>query len=104
MFKISVMYPNKDGATFDVDYYKTTHFDLVKERLNPLGLAGTGIEKGVAGGAPGEDAPFLCIGYLLFNTLEEFQQAMGQHGKELMADVPNFTNAQPVFQISEVVA
>lgn len=103
MFKISVMYPNGEGATFDVDYYKGKHFDLVKERLTSLGLAGTGIEKGVAGGAPGVDAPFICVGYLLFNTIEEFQNAMGAHGEELMADVPNFTNATPQIQISEIV-
>ena len=103
MFKISVLYPNKDGATFDVDYYKTTHFDMVKEKLGPMGLAGTAIEKGLAGGAPGEAAPFLCIGHLLFNSLEDFQKAMGAHGEALMADVPNFTNAKPVFQIAEVV-
>ena len=103
MFKISVMYPNGDGATFDVDYYKGKHFDLVKERLGPLGLAGTGIEKGLAGGAPGAEAPFICIGYLLFNSMEEFQSAMGAHGAELMADVTNFTNATPQIQISEIV-
>lgn len=104
MFKISVMYPNKGGAKFNVDYYNTTHFDLVKEKLGPLGLKGTGVEKGIAGGAPGEEAPFLAVGYLLFETLEQFQQAMGTHGKELMADVPNFTDAQPIIQISEVVS
>ncbi len=103
MFKISVMYPNKDGATFDVDYYKSTHFDMVKEKLGPMGLAGTAIEKGVAGGAPGEAAPFLCAGHLLFNSLEEFQEAMKTHGKVLFDDVPNFTNIEPVIQIAEVV-
>ncbi len=103
MFKISVMYPNKDGATFDVDYYKTKHFAMVKEKLGPMGLTGTAIEKGLAGGAPGEAAPFLCIGHLLFNSLEDFQKAMEAHGEALMADLPNFTNAQPVIQVAEVV-
>jgi hypothetical protein len=28
---------------------------------------------------------------------------MGQHGKELLGDVPNFTNIQPQIQISEII-
>ena len=27
---------------------------------------------------------------------------MGQHGAEIMGDIPNYTDAQPVIQISEV--
>lgn len=103
MFKISVMYPNKDGATFDVDYYKTKHFDLVRAKLGSMGLAGSGIDKGLAGGAPGEPAPYICIGYLLFNSLDDFKKGMETHGEEIMADLPNFTNAQPIIQIAEVV-
>ena len=103
MFKISVMYPNADDATFDVDYYKGAHFDLVHKKLDSMGLKGSGIEKGVAGGAPGEAAPFICVGYLLYESLEDFQKGMGAHGEEIMGDIPNFTNATPTIQISEVV-
>jgi hypothetical protein len=38
-----------------------------------------------------------------FNTLGDFQKGMGQHGKELLGDVPNFTNIQPQIQISEII-
>ena len=29
---------------------------------------------------------------------------MGQHGAELLGDIPNYTNIEPQIQISEIVA
>jgi hypothetical protein len=29
---------------------------------------------------------------------------MGVHGKEIMGDIPNYTNIQPTMQISEIVS
>ena len=101
--KVSILYPNAEGKHFDVDYYRDSHMVLVKKLLQPLGLIETGIEKGLAGGEPNQPVPFLCIGYITFNTMEEFQKAFEAHGQELLDDVPNFTNVQPVIQISEIV-
>ena len=53
--------------------------------------------------APGSPAPFVCIGHVYFNSLDEFQSAMKAHGRELFADVPNFTDIQPQIQISEIL-
>jgi hypothetical protein len=36
------------------------------------------------------------------NALDGFQKGMGQHGKEILADIPNYTNIQPQMQISEI--
>ena len=33
MIKVSVMYPNKPGARFDHDYYRTKHLPLIKARM-----------------------------------------------------------------------
>ena len=33
MIKVSVMYPNAQGVSFDHDYYKTTHMPLVKSKM-----------------------------------------------------------------------
>jgi uncharacterized protein (TIGR02118 family) len=104
MIRVSVMYPNGEGKTFDIDYYARKHMTLVKDRIGTLGLVRLEVDKGLAGGAPHAPAPFACIGHLYWNTLGEFQKAMGQHGKELMADIPNFTNIQPQIQISEIVS
>ena len=32
-----------------------------------------------------------------------FQAAFGPHAAEILADIPNYTDLQPVLQISEVV-
>jgi uncharacterized protein (TIGR02118 family) len=103
MIRVSVHYSGKAGARFDHDYYRDKHMKLVRERLGGLGLVRAEIDRGLAGGAPGSAAPFACIGYLYFNSLDDFKKAMGAHGKEFMADVPNFTDITPEVQISEVV-
>ena len=46
---------------------------------------------------------FATVGRLYFNSVGDFQQQMLAHGAELQADIPNFTNIQPQFQISELV-
>ncbi|MGH7278881.1 MAG: EthD family reductase [Candidatus Rokuibacteriota bacterium] len=104
MIRISVLYAAGEGKKFDHAYYTGKHMPLVQERLGSLGLKRWEADKGVAGGAPGAPAPFTCIGHLYFDSLSEFQQAMGKHGKELMADVPNFTNIPPQIQIAEIIA
>jgi uncharacterized protein (TIGR02118 family) len=103
MVRISVFYATSEGKKFDHDYYVKTHMKLVRDRLNSFGLVRTEADKGLGGGAPGAPAPYVAIGHLYFNTLGDFQKGMGQHGKELMGDVPNFTNIQPQVQISEII-
>ena len=103
MIKASVLYPNGPGKKFDADYYAGSHAKMVKRLLEPLGLVQIGIEKGIATLEPGAPAPYVAIGYLLFNTIEEFQKAMETHGAEIMSDIPNYTDIEPQIQISEVL-
>ena len=41
MYRISVMYPAKEGARFDMDYYRKTHMPLVMDNLKSFGLDNT---------------------------------------------------------------
>jgi uncharacterized protein (TIGR02118 family) len=102
MIRVSVLYPNDAGKKFDVDYYINKHMKLVSERLKSFGIVRTEVDKGIAGGAPGAPAPYVCIGHVYMNSLADFQKGMGTHGKEIMADIPNYTNIQPTIQISEI--
>jgi uncharacterized protein (TIGR02118 family) len=103
MIRISVLYPNETGKKFDHDYYVKKHMALVRERLGSFGLVRTEVDKGMGGGAPGAPAPFVAVGHVYFNRLEDFQKGMGQHGPEIMGDIPNYTNIQPQIQINEII-
>jgi uncharacterized protein (TIGR02118 family) len=102
VIKVSVLYPNGDGATFDHDYYVDKHMPLVA-RLVGDALQGYAVDRGVAGGAPGEPPAFLAAGHLLFESVDAFQAAFGPHADEILADVPNYTNTQPTIVVNEVL-
>lgn len=102
MAKVSVMYPNGDGKTFDMDYYCNTHMPLVGELLGKV-LKGISVEKGLGGGAPGSLAPYAGVGVMYFETVKDFGKAFGPNAEKIMGDLPNFTNIEPVVQISEVI-
>ncbi len=95
MIRISVMYPKP--AKFDFDYYKNTHMKLVHKLMDSCGLVKSEVNKGVG------DSPYVAVGHLIFNSMEEMQQALQDHDPELAADVVNFTDAKPKFQISEIL-
>ena len=103
MIRISVLYANETGKKFDHDYYKNRHMRLVNDRLKEAGLVRYEVDKGMAGGAPGAPAPFVGACHLYFNSIGDVQNGMSAHGKELMADIPNYTNIAPQIQISEIV-
>jgi len=102
MIKVTILYPNGEGKKFDMDYYTTKHFPLLKTLFGDA-LKATAIDKGIAGSAPGTPVPFVAIGYLYFDTLSDFQNGMKTNAAKIRADIPNYTNITPVIQISEVV-
>ena len=101
MFKMTIFYPNAEGATFDMDYYINNHMAMAANLLGD-DLKAMMIDKGLSGGTPDTPSPYVAIGYLYFESMEAFQKAMGPIRSKLQADVPNYTNIQPVIQFSEV--
>ena len=101
MIKVSVMYPSTDGKKFDLDYYCDQHVPMVGTLLGDA-VKGAAIEKGLAGAAPGTKPAYVTIGALYFENMASFQNAFGPNAAEIMADLPNFTDIEPVVQISEV--
>jgi len=101
MIKVTILYPNDDGKTFDMDYYSNKHMPMVASLLGDS-LKLLGIDKGIAGSMPDEPIPYLAIGYLYFDKLSAYQNSFGPHAEKIIGDLPNFTNIQPVVQISEV--
>jgi uncharacterized protein (TIGR02118 family) len=101
MVSLSVFYPATPGKRFDHDYYAAKHMPMVMERLRKSGVIRYEIDRGLAGGGPGSQPPFVCIGRLYFNTLDELQQALGTEGPEIVKDVPNYTDIEFQMQISQ---
>jgi len=102
MIRASVYYPSGEGK-FDMDYYLESHIPLVEKLLTPYGLVKIEVDKGIGGGKPGESAPFVAIAQMVFNSMEELQKGTEAHDSDLVADVKNFTDIKPFFQVSEIV-
>jgi uncharacterized protein (TIGR02118 family) len=84
-----------------MDYYLNTHMPMVTGKPAAACKKAT-VEQGLAGGAPGAPAIYIAMGHLYFDTVEAFQQSFGPHAEAIMADIPNYTDIQPVIQVSEV--
>lgn len=101
MIKVSVLYPNQQGSKFDLDYYLQKHMPMVERNLGSA-LRGVTVERGVSGGLPGSRPPYAVICHLAFDSVDAFFAAFEAHAEEVMGDIPNYTNIEPIVQISEV--
>lgn len=102
MIKVTLLYPSGEGSTFDMDYYADKHMPMVADLLGKS-LKSFAIDKGIGGRAPGDPAPYMAIGYLYFDKLSDYQNAFGPVAEKIIGDIPNYTNVQPLLQISEVI-
>ncbi len=101
LFKVAVLYPNGEGKTFDIDYYERKHMPMVAALLGK-NLKFYEIDKGIAGRTPNDKAPYLAVGYFYVKDVADYNQAIGQNREAVISDFKNYTNIQPVVQISEV--
>ncbi|MGB1004380.1 MAG: EthD family reductase [Salibacteraceae bacterium] len=95
MIKVSVMYRGSADDKFDVDYYQNSHLPMVKETV---GTALKNMELNVGIG----DSPFKAIGNLTFESMDVFKSEFLPHMPKFQADVPNYTDIEPVLQISDI--
>jgi uncharacterized protein (TIGR02118 family) len=95
MIRLSVLYPQTEGASFDHDYYQNRHVPLA---CSAWGLAGADVDKGV-------DGPYVAAVHFTFDSIDALGAAMGGEGTAaVIADVANYTSIQPVMQTSEIVS
>jgi uncharacterized protein (TIGR02118 family) len=97
---LSVVYPHHDGARFDADYYRTTHAPLAMEVLKADRAT---LVEGVP--MPGAaSVPFAFIAHFHFASAEAMQAALtNPRMAELHADVPKFTDIQPVVTLGRAL-
>jgi uncharacterized protein (TIGR02118 family) len=104
MIRVSLLYPQTKESHFSMDYFLTKHIPLLIKLMQHTGLSRIHIDEGVGCGVPGLPAPFAAIGYLTFNTMADLRRGFETHRSEIMGDVANFTNVQPLIQVSRILS
>lgn len=100
MIKVSVFYPYSEGATFDMNYYLEKHIPLCQNIIGDA-LISCHVDQGIDGMMPGSCPTFATMCHLVFDLpLEDVKPFFAS--PTMASDVPNFTNIQPVLQVSEV--
>lgn len=95
VIRYTVLYPKTEGATFDHEYYRTSHIPMI---ASMMGVTDVEIDRAV-------DGPYLAAAHIRFDSLEAMRTALARlDGPTVGADIANYTNATPQMQISEIVA
>ena len=101
MIKVSVFYPYRANARFDMNYYCEQHMPLVR-RLLGSAVKHTAVEQGLSGRTAGSSPLYVALGHMYFESVPAFVEAWTPHAAEVLGDIPNYTDLQPQIQISEV--
>ncbi|WP_338875424.1 EthD family reductase [Spirosoma sp. SC4-14] len=101
LFKVAILYPNGEGKTFNMDYYERKHMPMVAGYLGK-NLKFYEIDRGISGRTSTDKVPYLAVGYFYVKDVAEYNKAIGQNREIIISDFKNYTNVQPVIQISEV--
>ena len=103
LFCATVLYPNKEGASFDFELYSKT---LIPEYVAILGdnVVKFEVRKGMT--TPGAPAPnFICIASIWVKSGEKFGASMADPRMgQLMGKISSFTDIQPMRQFDQVIA
>ena len=94
---LNVIYPNQDGARFDMAYYRSTHIPLA---MRVMKAADVILIEGVPmGSAP---APYVMIAHFRFASPEALQAALADPAMvEVRADVAAFTDIKPTVMLGK---
>lgn len=94
---LNVIYPNHDGARFDLRYYRDTHIPLAMKVMKADSVI---LIEGVPMGASA--APYVMIAHFQFASAEALKAALDNPGMaEVRADVPKFTDIKPTVMLGK---
>lgn len=74
---------------------------MVQQKLGDA-LESVAVDQGLGDAEPGSRATYIAMSHLYFDSVEAFQNAFGPQSESIMGDIPNYTDIQPMIQISEV--
>jgi uncharacterized protein (TIGR02118 family) len=100
MIKVSILYPRKPGARFDLEYYVSQHMPLAGRLLAPA-LRRMEVDAAIDG-APGEPPAFFGGCQLYFDSVASFMQVWASAQAQLTADIPRYTDVAPLIQFNEL--
>ncbi len=103
MIRISILYPNAQGSSFDFDYYLAVHMPKSISLLSAApGFRSVSVERGISGGHAGSPPVYVAICHYEYDTLEAFMAAFAPHAEVLQGDIVNYSSVQPLIQINEI--
>ncbi|HEX7085752.1 MAG TPA: EthD family reductase [Vicinamibacterales bacterium] len=95
---LNVLYPNHEGARFDIAYYRSTHIPLAMKIMKASSVM---LIEGVSNGAP---APYAMIAHFQFPSADALKAALADPGMaDVRADVPRFTDIRPTVMVGRSV-
>ena len=101
MYCLTVTYPIGEDTTFDHDYYKNSHMPLCARLFADHGYRGY-VLRNNQGKAPGSgDLNYASVD-ILFDSQQQMGAALAAGGKEVSADIVNYTTTTPSMSFSEV--
>ena len=102
MTTISILYPNKPDSRFDMAYYLDVHMPMSIDRLGRApGFQSVTVEQGVSGPYPDTGAAFVAVCHFVFDSYQAFVEAFTPHAELLQGDIANYTDVEPIIQVSE---
>ena len=94
---LNVIYPNQEGARFDIRYYRDTHIPLAMKVMKADNVI---LIEGVPMGTVA--APYVMIAHFQFSSPEAVKAATDNpRMAEVRADVPKFTDIKPTVMLGK---
>jgi uncharacterized protein (TIGR02118 family) len=98
---MTILYPAGEGITFDADYYRDNHLATIM-RLYGKSISRFELRRVVPAPAGAPAVPYSAAINIWIANLDAFAAGNAQHGPTLVADVPHFTNSQPIIQYDKI--
>lgn len=103
MYILTVHYPKSEGATFDFDYFRSTHVPAIGKAFGSFGLGYGSVLRGEQSVDGGEPAFFATM-ILSFPTEQNARDAVASDaGQSVLGDAAKFTSVTPLMQFDSAV-